>query len=245
MNSELKPELRERVTGPLNEISAKTGYSSYQVFTDFLDLTISSFSGDESQYSSCIQQYRNDGHDEATIENLLRQHAKALSGLIVALEQSNEDVLGAVYEHYSTTSDNFSQHFTPKSVGKTMTELSFPDEGDIRNASPDEPLLIGDISGCGSGSLLLDSAHRLRTIRPDCPAVYIGWDIDSDCAKMCVINFVLNGLPGYVLQGDTLRLQVNRCWQVEPKNLLRGKRPVSEVPDSDQERIIDELPITA
>jgi type I restriction-modification system DNA methylase subunit len=245
MNSELKPELRERVTDPLNEISAKTGDSSYQVFTDFLDLTISSFSGDESQYSSCIQRYRNDGHDEATIENLLRRHAKALSGLIVALEQSNEDVLGAVYEHYSTTSDNFSQHFTPKSVGETMTELSFPDEDEIRNASPDDPLLIGDISGCGSGSLLLDSAHRLRTIRPDCPAVYIGWDIDSDCAKMCVINFVLNGLPGYVLQGDTLQLQVNRCWQVEPKNLPRGKMPVSEIPDSDQERIIDELPITA
>jgi type I restriction-modification system DNA methylase subunit len=245
MNSELKPELRERVTDPLNEISAKTGDSSYQVFTDFLDLTISSFSGDESQYSSCIQRYRNDGHDEATIENLLRRHAKALSGLIVALEQSNEDVLGAVYEHYSTTSDNFSQHFTPKSVGKTMTELSFPDEDEIRNASPDDPLLIGDISGCGSGSLLLDSAHRLRTIRPDCPAVYIGWDIDSDCAKMCVINFVLNGLPGYVFQGDTLQLQVNRCWQVEPRNLPRGKMPVSEIPDSDQERIIDELPITA
>lgn len=245
MNSEIDSELRNRVTDPLNEISAKTGDSSYQVFTDFLDLTISSFSGDESQYSSCIQRYRNDGHDEARIENLLRLHTKALSGLMIALEKTNEDVLGSVYEHYSTTSDNFSQHFTLKSVSRTMAEMSFPDEEEIRNASPDDPLLIGDISGCGSGSLLLDSAHRLRTIRPDCPALYIGWDIDSDCAKMCVINFVLNGLPGYVLQGDTLRLQVNRCWQVEPKNLPRGKTPVSEIPDSNQEKIIDELPITA
>lgn len=245
MNSEIKPELRKRVTGPLNEISTKTGNSSYQVFTDFLDLTISSFSGDESQYSSCIQRYRNDGHAESTIENLLRRHAKALSGLVVALEKTNEDVLGAVYEHYSTTSDNFSQHFTPKSVSTTMTEMSFPDEEEIRNASPDDPLLIGDISGCGSGSLLVDSARHLRTLRPDCPAVYIGWDIDPDCAKMCVINFVLNGLPGYVLQGDTLRLQVNRCWQVEPTNLSRGQMPVSAIPESDKERIIDELPITA
>jgi len=236
MKSELKPELRKRVTDPLNEIAAKTGDSSYQVFTDFLDLTISSFSGDESRYSNCIQRYRNDGHDESTIENLLSRHAKALSGLTVASEKTNKDVLGAVYEHYSTTPDNFSQHFTPKSVSRTMTEMSFPDEEEIRNASPDDPLLIGDISGCGSGSLLLDSARRLRTIRPGCPAVYIGWDIDSDCAKMCVINFVLDRLPGYVFQGDTLQLQVNRCWQIEPINLPRGKMPVSEIPASDQKR---------
>lgn len=245
MNSEIKPELRKRVIDPHNEISAKTGDSSYQVFTDFLDLTISSFSGDGSHYSNCIQQYRIDGHDESSIENLLRLHAKALSGLMVALEKTNEDVLGSVYEHYSTTSDNFSQHFTRKSVSRTMAEMSFPDEDEIRNASPGDPLLIGDISGCGSGSLLLESAHRLRTIRPDCPAVYIGWDIDSDCAKMCAINFVLNGLPGYVLQGDALQLQVNRCWQIEPTNLSRGKMPVSEIPDDAQERIVDELPITA
>ena len=244
MTSEINPELRKRVTDPLNEISAKTGDSTYQAFTDFLDLTISSFSGDESQYSNCIQRYRNDGHDESRIENLLRLHAKALSGLMITLEETNEDVLGSVYEHYSITSDNFSQHFTLKSVSRTMADMSFPAEEEIRNASSDDPLLIGDISGCGSGSLLLDSARRLRTIRPDCPAVYIGWDIDSDCAKMCVINFVLNGLPGYVLQGDTLQLQVNRCWHMVPTNLSRGKMPVSEIPDSDQERIIDELPIT-
>jgi len=244
MNSELKPELRKRVTDPLNEISAKTGDSSYQIFTDFLDLTISSFSGDESWYSNRIQRYRNDGHNESTIGNFLRLHAKALGGLTVASEKTNKDVLGAVYEHYSTTSDNFSQHFTPKSVSRTITEMSFPDEEEIRNASPDDPLLIGDISGCGSGSLLLDSAHRLRAIRSDCPAVYIGWDIDSDCAKMCVINFVLNRLPGYVFQGDTLQLQVNRCWHIEPTNLSQEKMPVSKIPASDQERILDELLIT-
>lgn len=242
MNSEIKSEIRKRVTDPLNEISTKTGDSSHQVFTDFLDLTISSFSGDESQYTNCIQRYRNDGHDKSTIENLLRLHAKALSGLVMGLEETDKDILGAVYEHYSTTSENFAQHFTPKSTSRTIAEIDFPDEAEIRNASRDDPLLIGDISGCGSGSLLLDSARRLRTIRPDCPAIYIGWDIDSDCAKMCVINFVLNGLPGHVLQGDTLRLQVNRCWQVEPTNLSRGKMPVSKIPSSEQDRIIEELP---
>lgn len=245
MSSQINPEVRKRVTEPLNEISAETGDSSHRVFTDFLDLTISSFAGEESQYSNRVKRFSNDGHDTATIENLLQLHAKALSGLVMGLEETNEDVLGAVYEHYSTTSDNFAQHFTSGSVSSTMAEMTFPDEDEIRNASPDDPLLIGDISGCGSGGLLLDSARRLRTIRPDCPATYIGWDIDPDCAKMCVINFVLNGLPGYVLQGDTLRLQVNRCWRIEPTNLSQEKMPVSEIPDSDQEKIIAELPIPA
>ncbi|WP_206537589.1 N-6 DNA methylase [Natronolimnohabitans innermongolicus] len=233
MSSQIKPEIREMVTDSLNEISVKTGDSSYQVFSDFLDLTISSFSGDERQYSAQIERYRTDGHDMATVKNLLQLHAKALSGLVVGLEKTNEDVLGAVYEHYSTTSDNFAQHFTPGSVSGTMAEIAFPDEDKIRNASPDYPLLIGDLSGCGSGSLLLESAYRLQNIRRDCPAIYVGWDIDPDCTKMCVINFVLNGLPGYVFQGDTLQVQVNRCWKIEPTNLSREKMPVAEIPNGD------------
>lgn len=244
MSSQIKPEIREKVTNPLNEISVKTGDSSYQVFSDFLDLTISSFSGDESRYSNRIQRYRTDGHDKATVMNLLQLHAKALSGLVVGLEETDEDILGAVYEHYSTTSDNFAQHFTSSSVGGTMAKIAFPDKEKIREASPDDPLLIGDLSGCGSGSLLLESASRLQNIRADCPAIYVGWDIDPDCVKMCVINFVLNGLPGYVLQGDTLRVQVNRSWKIEPTNLSQEKMPVSEISDGDRKEIIDELAIT-
>lgn len=244
MSSQIKPEIREKVTNPLNDISAETGDSSYQVFSDFLDLTISSFSGDERHYSTRIERYRTDGHDMATVKNLLQLHAKALSGLVVGIEETNEDVLGGVYEHYSTTSDNFAQHFTPGSVSGTMAEITFPDESKICDASPDDPLLIGDLSGCGSGSLLLDSACRLQSIRADCPAIYVGWDIDPDCAKMCVINFVLNGLPGYVVQGDSLRVQVNRCWKIEPTNLSQENMPVSEIPDGDQKEIIDELAIT-
>lgn len=244
MSSQIKPKIREKVTNPMDEISAKTGDSSYQVFSDFLDLTISSFSGDERQYSARIERYRTDGHDMATVKDLLQLHAKALSGLVVGIEETNQDVLGSVYEHYSTTSDNFAQHFTPGSVSGTMADISFPDEDKICAASPDDPLLIGDLSGCGSGSLLLESACRLQNIRTDCPAIYVGWDIDPDCAKMCVINFVLNGLPGYVVQGDSLRVQVNRCWKIEPTNLSQENMPVSEIPDGDQEEIIDELAIT-
>lgn len=244
MSSQIKPEIREKVTNPMDEISAKTGDSSYQVFSDFLNLTISSFSGDERQYSTRIERYRTDGHDMATVKNLLQLHAKSLSGLVVGIERTNQDVLGAIYEHYSATSDNFAQHFTPGSVSGTMAEITFPDEDKICAASPDDPLRIGDLSGCGSGSLLLESAYRLQNIRTDCPAIYVGWDIDPDCAKMCVINFVLNRLPGYVVQGDSLRVQVNRCWKIEPENLAREQMPVSEIPDGDQEEIIDELAIT-
>jgi len=244
MSSQLKPEVREKVTNPLNKISATTGDSSYQVFSDFLDLTISSFSGDEQEYSTRIEGYRTDGYDMATVKNLLQLHAKALSGLVVGLEKTNEDVLGTVYEHYSTTSENFGQHFTPHSVSNTMAEMAFPDEGRVCDASSDDPLLIGDLSGCGSGSLLLESANRLQSIREDCPAIYVGWDIDPDCAKMCVINFVLNGLSGYVLQGDTLRVQVNRCWKIEPTNPSQERMPVSEIPDGGHKEIIDKLSIT-
>jgi len=33
--------------------------------------------------------------------------------------------------------------------------------------------VIGDVSGCGSGRLIVDSAPQLRDLAPEAPAVYL------------------------------------------------------------------------
>ena len=108
-----------------------------------------------------------------------------------------------------------------------MAAMTISDDGELREATLDDPLIIGDISGCGSGRLIVDSARQLRTVAPEIPAIFLGYEKDSLCAKMAVINFVLNDITGYVLLGDALKLVPQKVWSAGTGRLLEGEQPVS------------------
>lgn len=154
------------------------------------------------------------------------------------MEETREDIIGGVYEHYGLTSEHFAQYFTPGSVSRAMAEMNLPDPDSLREATPGNPLVISDISGCGSGRLVVDSALRLRDIVPEAPAVYLGYDKDPICAKMAVLNFVLNDMTGYVLLGDALKLDARRAWFVSTAQLIRGDHPVRELDTSERDRVL-------
>jgi len=238
MTTLLEPEHREHVTDPLDHISQQTGASPYQVFSDWISMAVASFSGDEDVYQKPLDRYRNDGRDEETVRALATLHANALGGLVLAVEETQEDVLGGVYEHYGLTSEHFAQYFTPGAVSRAMAQMNLPDANSIREATPEEPLVIGDVSGCGSGRLIVDSARRLRDLAPEAPAVYLGYDKDPLCAKMAVLNFVLNDMTGYVLLGDALKLDARRVWFISTAQLLRGDHPVRELDTSERDRVL-------
>jgi hypothetical protein len=238
MTTLLEPEHREYVTDPLDDISQQTGDSPYQVFSDWVDMAVASFTGDEDAYQKPLDRYRTDGRNEETVRSLATLHANALGGLVLAVEETDEDVLGGVYEHYGLTSEHFAQYFTPGAVSRAMAQLNFPDANGIREATSDDPLVIGDISGCGSGRLIVDSARRLRDLAPETPAVYLGYDKDPLCAKMAVLNFVLNDMTGYVLLGDALKLDARQVWFISTAQLVRGDHPVRELDRSERDRVI-------
>ena len=52
MTTLLEREHRKLVTEPLDAISQQTGDSPYQVFSDWIDLALASFSGDEDAYQN-------------------------------------------------------------------------------------------------------------------------------------------------------------------------------------------------
>ncbi|WP_181861802.1 N-6 DNA methylase [Haloplanus salinus] len=201
-------------------------------------MSVASFSGDEDAYQKPLDRYRNDGRDEETIRALATLHANALGGLVLAVEETQEDVLGGVYEHYGLTSEHFAQYFTPGAVSRAMAQMNLPDANSIREATPEEPLVIGDVSGCGSGRLIVDSARRLRDLAPEAPAVYLGYDKDPLCAKMAVLNFVLNDMTGYVLLGDALKLDAHRVWFISTAQLIGGDHPVRELDTSEGDRVL-------
>jgi len=154
------------------------------------------------------------------------------------MEETREDILGGVYEHYGLTSEHFAQYFTPGSVSRAMAQINLPDADSLREATPEDPLVIGDISGCGSGRLITDSARRLRDLAPEAPAVYLGYDKDPLCAKMAVLNFVLNDMTGYVLLGDALKLEARRVWFISTAQLVRGDHPVRELDSGERDRVL-------
>ena len=100
MTTLLEPEHRELVTDSLDDISQQTGKSTYRVFSDWISMAVASFSGDEDAYQKPLDRYRNDGRDEETVREFATLHANALGGLVLAMEETQEDVLGGVYEHY-------------------------------------------------------------------------------------------------------------------------------------------------
>ena len=113
-----------------------------------------------------------------------------------------------------------------------------PDANSLREATPEEPLVIGDVSGCGSGRLIVDSAHRFRDLAPETPAVYLGSHKDPLCAKMAVLNFVLNDMTGYVLLGDALKLDARRVWFISTSQLVRGDHPVRELSSDERDHVL-------
>jgi len=238
MTTLLEPEHRELVTDSLDDISQQTGKSTYRVFSDWVDMAVASFSGNEDAYQNPLDRYRDDGRDDETVRELATLHANALGGLVIAMEETDEDVLGGVYEHCGLTSEHFAQYFTPGAVSRAMAQMNFADANNIREATSEDPLVIGDISGCGSGRLIVDSARRLRDLAPKTPAVYLGYDKDPLCAKMAVLNFVLNDITGYVLLGDALKLDAHRVWFISTAQLLRGDHPVRELDTSERDRVL-------
>jgi len=238
MTTHLEPEHREFVTDPLDVISQDTGDSPYQVFSDWIDLALASFTGDEDAYQEPLTRYANDGRDEDAVREIATRHANALGGLVLAMEQTGEDILGGVYEYYGLTSSHFAQYFTPGAVSRAMAAMNLPGGDDLRDSTPEDPLVIGDISGCGSGRLIIDSAKHLREIAPETPAVFLGYDKDPICAKMTVLNFVLNDLTGYVLLGDALKLEAHRGWFVSGVQLARGNHPVTALDADGRDRVL-------
>ena len=81
--------------------------------------------------------------------------------------------------------------------------MALPDAESIREATPDDPFVIG-APACGSGRLLYYGVHYLRESTPETPVVAVARDIDATCARMATINFALWGMPAYVVHGNSL-----------------------------------------
>jgi type I restriction-modification system DNA methylase subunit len=125
---------------------------------------------------------------------------------IGVLSEGFKDPLGSLYESLISKGQK-GQFFTPEHVASLMASISVNEESEAGNTICDP--------ACGSGRMLLAAARINRRLH------FYGADIDPTCAKMTLVNFILNSLTGEVAHMDTLANDFHRGFKTA--TVLRGK----------------------
>lgn len=174
-----------------------SGYSSYDIFNDFIDLILFALQGDDESYLKIVHKYPNTkpiGHREIDCFHT------AFQLLQYEMRETNSDVLGELYMQWNMSNKYSGQFFTPKHVASFMAQITNPKEGRILDPC------------CGSGVMLVEVIKTMKHEDLD-KAVFYGQDIDLTCVKMTALNLCFFNVNGYVIQGNTLAMECNMVYQ--------------------------------
>lgn len=213
------------------------------MFDEWLDFVVTSLARDDDTYQTLVEDLQQHVDGAGDARDCLGAYSAGFGHLVEIMESTTvpgtdapADILGAMYEHYGATSDHFGQYFTPANVALAKAEMEFPDAESIRDATPEDPLVIGD-PACGSGRLPWYGLHRLREVAPETPSLVVARDIDNLCARMAVVNFALWDMPAYIVHGNSLTYETWSVWRVDRalEPLLRSEQEgvVTTVPPSE------------
>lgn len=221
MASSIDLDVFAPITDKFERVEAQTGRSRYRVFDEWLQFVVTTLTRDDDTYAHLVTDLEQTVEDEASARECLDAYAAAFGLLVDAMADvtvpgtdTPGDLLGAMYESYGATSNHFGQHFTPESVAIMKAKMESPDADSVRDATPENPLIIGD-PACGSGRLPFQAVHHLREVAPETPVVVVARDIDATCARMATINFALWGIPAYVVHGNSLTLDTWQVWRID------------------------------
>ena len=180
----------------------QAGLSRGQAFEDFLTFVRCSLAGQtmEEEYLQTVAKGYGKGEGgNRGIDSV----AKAFGRLVMAMEETGQDVLGDIFTGGITYGER-GQFFTPDAVCELMAELTTHDDADN---SGDEPRSIND-PACGSGRFLLSVGKK----HPNWE--FVGQDVDHRCTQMTAINLGLNGLKGWAVWQNTLTLESHRAYRI-------------------------------
>lgn len=197
----------------------------FRVYEDWIDLMLYSLQADDERYLEKVHDY---------CEPEAELFSEASGELQIAMNETNTDILGIVYEELGQTSEMFGQHFTPHNVCEVMAEtmISVDDHRE-------EPYVIAD-PACGSGRLLIYAAKK---IPEGVDTLFYGQDKDLTCAKMTALNLCFFNMDGYAVHGDSLRMEQRRAWETQGSFLGGEIRELDETefPDIDFESMLEEV----
>lgn len=157
-------------------------------FDVFLDLALFSFcnSGTERQVTLAKYLHENEAFKKNYLEAL---------NLFGDLSSDYHDALGDIFQEYVSHGQH-GQFFTPESLSSLMSRIANIGKNTIGEKVYDPT--------CGSGRLLLVSLKQAREENGNDPFIYAN-DLSMTCAKMTLLNLLINSGRGLVTCGDALR----------------------------------------
>jgi type I restriction-modification system DNA methylase subunit len=224
------PYLDDTYTKPvldsLTDVHQQTGHGWSRVFRDWIDIVFVSLQRDDDSHGEMADRYESDFGEETT-QTAFRAYSEAFANLLAAMEKTDADVLGCLYQEYGAPSEENGQHFTPPHVARLLGGMMLPTDEEVESTTPDDPITIYDPT-CGSGGLLVGAGQQLEECAESpYAAVFVGQDIDIRCVKMTAINFAVRGLPGFAIHGDSLKADPMAAWKVRPSKGLMDA-PIQE-----------------
>lgn len=184
---------------------------TYEVFGDFLYMAQASIANAFYKSNDIEERYLQ--HAKRYDEKQLKRMARLLAITVEALEAEPEcDFLGEAYMEALQGNTAKGQFFTPYSLAKMLTDMTFTKEGVADSLEQNGFISVADECS-GAGCMLIAARNRAIELDMDANTVFmVAKDIDSKCVAMSYIQLSLLGVSAIVTDGNTLTATSNRSW---------------------------------
>lgn len=195
-----------------------TRYSSWQVFTDFIEMAAIAISNSvdklhfderEKRYLDIIGKYEKD--EAAVFPQILTELVRVMQR---SVEQKDfPDYLGTLFHEMEFHDKQKGQYFTPKSIADMCAEMTIGGR-DFEGVIAEKGYITMQEPASGSGVMVLALAGALAKKGYDWSRqMYIlAQDLDVRCTHMCYIQLSLYGIPAVVVNGNTLGMEEYEKW---------------------------------
>ncbi len=179
------------------------GYSSYEIFSDWIKLSSLMLSNETDLIHGKIWQQR-ERDFVATMKKYSAEEQGEMSDLfgmlVLTMDHEITDVLGDVYMRGGMGSKSTGQFFTPFQISYLTAQLNIP-----RDIGPENPLVMNEPSS-GGGGMIIAAVRVLkeRGVNPQRCMKVVAQDLDWKGVYMTYLQLSILGIKATVVQGDTL-----------------------------------------
>ena len=186
MSQQVTKSLDKTFCSALADMDCHRGKQYADLLEEFLDLSLTLFCGNPNDTQQRLWK------EVQSSPKRFETFMAAFSAYGEAAENYHDPLGDFFMEHVSRGQNG--QFFTPETICDFMAKITDPMSDTINDPC------------CGSGRLPLAGLHQARENGTE-PFLYAN-DLSYTCARMTLLNFIVNSARGEVSCGDTLRLDL-------------------------------------